>query len=721
MVTFIPTTSLYKLIISLFVIQIVVVFVIIGYLSYHNGKLAIDELSLQLRTEISSSIEQKLYSYLEVPYLINELTANAVSSGSLDVYNSDSLQQHLWYQSKIDFFAHSVSYIGIGSEKPNYYGVRRLPDGATKFDRLIKIGQHDYLETWFADEYGNLTTVEAVGNRPYDPRNRPWYNLAKEAQAPVWTDIYAYFAGQHIAISANQPLYDSNQHFVGVASTDLILTEISAFLQQMRIGKSGQTFIMERDGKLVTSSNPELANPIRLDEQGKVQKDHADKVLRWFATEVADERISATAQFLAQHFAGFDSIVGTHYLEFYLNGSKEFVKVSTLSDDKGLDWLVVVVVPESDFMARIYQNTVNTMILAILALLVAIIIGIYMAKSIIKPIISLNAAAKRLARGQWEQDLPLQRKDEIGELAHSFNSMGLQLRELVEDLEHKVADRTKKLALAYKKLKTSQAQLVQSEKMASLGQMVAGIAHEINTPLGYVKNNLENSRDLCAVLEQLLVECEAVIKSSANQINSPELNKLLTSIADSYEDELLTDIKELNQDAIHGVQEISNLVLNLKNFSRLDLAAVEDVDIHNCIDSVLNIARNLLKYKVELKLDYAADLPKIVCAPAQINQVLLNIITNAAQAIPEQGKILIKTSFDAKMLHICIQDNGQGMSKEQLRRIFDPFYTTKPIGEGTGLGLSISYQIIQQHKGKISVSSQPGVGSKFIISLPLQS
>jgi signal transduction histidine kinase len=717
-----PKKSLYQLIILLFVTQVVIVSGLTGYLAFHNGQLAVDELASQLRTEITLRIQQKLISYMETPHLINQINADAVRTGSLDIYRPDAFRQHLWQQSRIKLFSNSVSYIGLATEEPDYYGVRRLPDGTTKFDSLVTLKGEKYLETWFADETGVYDRTETISQKPYDPRTRPWYLLAKEADKQVWTDVFAYFAGENIAISANQPLYDTKGQFVGVASTDLMLSEISEFLKSLKIGQSGETFIMDRSGKLVTSSV--LASPIRYDEFGQALRDKNSKVIRWLATKVENEQISKAAQHLKNHFNGFEQITGTHQLQFYLNDKKEFIQVSALDDGRGLDWLVVVVVPEADFMEHIYKNTFITLILAGLALIIAIIIGVYTAKSITKPVLSLNEAAKKLAQGQWEQDLPIQRGDEIGELATSFNSMGQQLKELIDNLEHKVAERTQQLSKAFKSLKSSQAQLVQSEKMASLGQMVAGVAHEINTPLGYVKGNVETSQDLLTVVEELLQAFEKLyqllIEEEPNEqalaVQFETVGKLLQTF---HEDDVLTDIKELSSDAVHGVKEISTLVANLKNFSRLDQAHEEDVDVNQCIDSVLNIAHNLFKHKVEVKLHYA-NLPKIICSPSQINQVLLNIITNAAQAIEDKGVITIKTGFNDKSVQVMIQDNGKGIDKADLNKIFDPFFTTKPVGEGTGLGLSISYRIIQQHKGKIKVTSRVGKGTRFVIMLPLR-
>ena len=299
----------------------------------------------------------------------------------------------------------------------------------------------------------------------------------------------------------------------------------------------------------------------------------------------------------------------------------------------------------------------------------------------------------------------------MGAVLHLLSAMEKQISQSAQDLNK-----------AYKQLSSSQAQLVQSEKMAALGQMVAGVAHEINTPLGYVNNNVEMMREFFAQMSFMLQAHERV----ANTILSPNTSDLdiaesLAALDDAKADMDLTqwfaDLDSLFNDTFYGVEQISELVSGLKDFSRLDQAIMDNVSVNDCVESALLIARNTLKYKVEVikRLD---DVPKIKCTASQINQVLLNLFTNAAQAIKEQGYLLIKTWADSDSVYISVQDTGSGIAPENLAKIFDPFFTTKPVGQGTGLGLSISYKIIQQHGGSIRVVSQVGKGTRFVIALP---
>jgi two-component system, NtrC family, sensor kinase len=302
-----------------------------------------------------------------------------------------------------------------------------------------------------------------------------------------------------------------------------------------------------------------------------------------------------------------------------------------------------------------------------------------------------------------------------------YHGMGFVV-DLLGAMEQRVAQRNIELARALQNLKASQAQLVQSEKMASLGQMVAGVAHEINTPLGYVKNNVEMARDLFHEMRGLLdayqlflglFSSEGVDEAAIGQ-QLATVQELSRHLEEGFPPE---EVEGLYGDTLFGIGQISEMVLNLKNFSRLDQATVANVSLNECIDSALLIARNLLKHKAEVVREYG-ELPRISCSPSQINQVFLNLLSNAAQAIEDNGRIHIKTYADGEFVYASVQDTGKGIPKEHLARIFDPFFTTKPVGHGTGLGLSISFQIIQKHGGQIRVGSQVGVGTRFLVALP---
>jgi signal transduction histidine kinase len=268
------------------------------------------------------------------------------------------------------------------------------------------------------------------------------------------------------------------------------------------------------------------------------------------------------------------------------------------------------------------------------------------------------------------------------------------------------------------KLSMAQEQLVQSEKLASIGQLAAGVAHEINNPIGYIFSNFNT---LSTYISDLFSMLAAYEDAEAN-IKAPEVSARLGAMRKKVElDFLKEDIPVLMSESKEGIVRVRKIVQDLKDFSRVH--GSQDwqwANLHQGIDSTLNIVSNEVKYKADVIKDYG-DIPDIECMPSQINQVVMNMLVNAAHAIgTERGAITIRTRKDGDNVVLEISDTGSGIPKENLSRIFDPFFTTKPVGQGTGLGLSLSYGIIQKHKGQIEVESEPGIGTCFRISLPIQ-
>ena len=302
---------------------------------------------------------------------------------------------------------------------------------------------------------------------------------------------------------------------------------------------------------------------------------------------------------------------------------------------------------------------------------------------------------------------------------------GAKIRAANISLEHRVQERTRELSEALKHLKESEAQLIQSEKMSSLGQMVAGVAHEINTPLAYVKNSLGAVADKLPDLGDAVAQSEtllALLQGGANA-NAEELSRqfaLVTArVTKLRQQNVMQELGTLVKDGLHGTGQMAEIVGNLKDFSRLDRSKVTSFNLNEGLASTLLLAKHLLK-SVLVKRQFG-DIPPIVCSPSQINQVFLNLVTNAAQAMAnERGTITLATRGAEGGVVVEVADDGKGIAPEVLPKIFDPFFSTKEVGRGTGLGLSISYKIVRQHGGRIDVQSQVGVGSRFTVWLPLK-
>jgi signal transduction histidine kinase len=303
--------------------------------------------------------------------------------------------------------------------------------------------------------------------------------------------------------------------------------------------------------------------------------------------------------------------------------------------------------------------------------------------------------------------------------------LGIRLKAANESLERRVIERTRELSEALRHLKESEAQLIQSEKMSSLGQMVAGVAHEINTPLAYVKNSLGTVNERLPQIMTAIEHCEkllALLNEDESKVDPKSLQQQFAQtsalLGQLKQQRVLSELGGLVKDGIYGTGEMAEIVGNLKDFSRLDRSKVTSFSLNDGLASSLGLARHMLK-SVNVTRKFG-EIPAITCAPSQINQVFLNLITNAVQALPNaNGEITLTTRAENGGVAVEVADNGKGIPPEVLPKIFDPFFTTKEVGKGTGLGLSISYKIVEQHGGRIAVASEVGKGTRFTVWLPL--
>jgi signal transduction histidine kinase len=310
-----------------------------------------------------------------------------------------------------------------------------------------------------------------------------------------------------------------------------------------------------------------------------------------------------------------------------------------------------------------------------------------------------------------------------------INRANSDLGTLNESLEQRVTQRTNELTGTLSDLKESQVQLVQAEKMSSLGQLVAGISHEINTPLLYLANNAELIQERLALMHDFVKRCTAAFSIKPEDFADRAeyqasfvagLKEVKLLLRDSELEANMEEAQDLARDSIEGLSELTEMARSLKDFSRLDRAPVASFDVNAGIDKTLLIAKNIIKHKATVRKFYD-EIPEIECSPSQINQVFLNIITNAAQAIEDHGEIVITTRLhDEGRVAIRIADTGCGIPEENLSKIRDPFFTTKEVGTGTGLGLSIVDEIIRSHGGDLLVESKVGSGSAFTVILPIK-
>lgn len=366
----------------------------------------------------------------------------------------------------------------------------------------------------------------------------------------------------------------------------------------------------------------------------------------------------------------------------------------------------------SDF--ALFKN--NLQMIVLMFLLFGMIASYFLTKIIIIPLMDLVKGSKELSEGNFEYRFKPTGYQEIIKLKDTYNKMAESLQTLYTDLENKVKERTKALEDANNELKNTQSMMVHSEKMRSLGELVAGITHEINNPINFIHGNLTHLQNYSKALLELIDLYES-FETDLNDEKKIEIKKLKEKIELDF---LKEDLPMLIKSCKDGTDRTKNIILDLKNFSRLDELVINTIDLPKEIDTTLNILTTKMKGKAEIVKEYDTNLPLIEGYGGQLNQVFMNILDNACYALGEKGTIFIRLKKTEKDVIIEFEDTGCGMNKEQTEKIFDPFFTTKPVGSGTGLGMSISYKVIQKHNGTISVDSKEGKGTTFRIQIPIK-
>lgn len=344
------------------------------------------------------------------------------------------------------------------------------------------------------------------------------------------------------------------------------------------------------------------------------------------------------------------------------------------------------------------------------AVIVLLTITILFASNVVlKPLSDLVDAIQNVQISDQPVEIPIKSDTEIGLLTESFNHMSRNIARARTDLKSKISE----LESANEELRETQSKLVHSSKMVSLGQLVAGVAHELNNPIGFIYSNMSHLKDYA---DKLILLAETAEK------NPGAVSRLKGEVDLDY---IKQDMPKLISSCEDGARRTRDIVIGLRNFSRLEEAKLKSIDLHEAIENTLSLLAGELKSRIQVHKHYG-DLPQVSCFATQINQVLMNILSNAAQAIEGKGNIWISTkTFSSptgkEMVSISVQDSGKGMDAKTAEKIFDPFFSTKGVGQGTGLGLSISYGIIQNHGGDIQVKSQPGIGTEFIVTIPVKS
>ncbi len=649
-----------------------------GFLAFYSGNRAVNDVARQLREEVTQRIYEHVREYLWVPHRINRANAEALRGSRAAWDDQDALVSR--FSNQISLFP-SVSSIYFGNTRGGLANSGREASGDARYIIVTDDFSAGNFRKYALDDMGERGE-ETIVLSSFDARSRPWYARAVARGDSVWSDIYILFTGQDMALAASRPIYSDQGHVLGVASVDVFLSHLSVFLQKLRIGTTGRAFILERNGLLVAGSQ---------NETFVVNHDVPSLSRRIHGLDSGDPAVREAVRALTEHFGGIHRIVGMHHLDFHVQGKKHFLQVTTLEDPWGIDWVIVVLVPEADFMARIDADKSAIWALMFLLLGLALMAAAFLARGIVHPVSALDKAASNLAAGSEPEEIQeTSRFIEVDGLTRSFNRMARRLSRAIADLQNELDER-KQMEAERERLNL---QLLQAQKMESVGILAAGVAHDFNNLLQIIAGNV-----------QLLL--------NTTPQDHPAADRLRTVLG--------------------AADRAAQLVRKLLLFSRKSKAEPKRVDLNHEVWEGAKMIERTIPRMITVKLALDPDAWPLHADPVQIEQVLLNLGSNAADAMPDGGTLLIETANvnlddffvenhpDVKpgaYVLLKVSDTGEGMGKDILDHIYDPFFTTKEVGKGTGLGLPTVYGIVKTHRGHIRCESSPGQGTSFSIYWP---
>jgi len=650
-----------------FVLQIFAAVGLVGWFSFRNGQRAIDDLATQLNREISVRINQHVLDYLNKSYNVLLLTEAGIQSRNLQLDNLPRLGRYFW---RVVQKEELESYIYFGNEQSEFVGVERMEDNTYQLRIRTRVTA-PIRKVYLLDEFGDRQKL--VKSAEYDPRTRPWYQAAKLAGKATWSPISSSFSHENtsLVVSPVRPVYDSKDKLVGILSIDLPLTQITEFLKSLDISQHGQSFIIERSGDLVASST--IKKPFIIKGEGKTRE-----INRIAAVDSQNEIVSFTVRYLKDYFGNFAAVNRSQHLKVQIKDSWYYVEVLPIQDGRGIDWLAVVVIPESDFMTQIYANNRHTILLCTLSLLLAIIVGILTARWITSPILKVSQASEEIAAGKLDQEVDTSNIIELEKLGNSFNSMARQLQESFTTLEKQNED------------------LKQLDKLKN--EFLANTSHELRTPLNGIIGIAES------LIDGATGELPQTTKTNLNLI-------------------------------VSSGRRLANLVNDILDFSKLRHKNIElqlkPVDLRSITNVILTLSKPMASRK-SLKLinSITSDFPTAIADEDRLQQILHNLVGNAIKFTPSgtvevSGEVLVNEESENQQpkIAITISDSGIGIPDNKFERIFESFEqvegaTAREYG-GTGLGLAVTKKLVQLHGGEITVKSQVGEGSQFTFTLPI--
>jgi PAS domain S-box-containing protein len=411
-----------------FVLQIIAAVGLVGYLSFQNGQKTVEDLANQLTKEVGTRLQENILGYLDKSHHVLRVTQDGARSGNLDLTDFEKLQRYFW---NVVQAGDLETYLSFGNSQGEFVGVERREDSTVQL-KIRTLNTQPLREVYQLDAAGNR--AKQLKQSKYDPRDRPWYRAAQQVGGPTWSPIYPFFSRQAtntaLGISAVAPVFNQDQQLQGVLCINVTLLRVTEFLKTSHPSPHGQTFVIERSGNLVVSSS--IPQPFKIKGQGE---DAA--VERIPAVSSEDALVRATAQQLQSRFGNFKAIQDSQRLKFQVGDGWYYAQALPIQDGRGIDWLAIVVVPESDFMGQVNQNTQTTIVLCFLALMLATSVGVLTARWVTRPILQVAQASQEIASGDLDQHIETEGIIELEALADSFNSMAGQLQQSFDSLAAK--------------------------------------------------------------------------------------------------------------------------------------------------------------------------------------------------------------------------------------------------------------------------------------------
>jgi len=706
---------------------------VVGYISVNISqkalKKSIGESSVTLAAEVLDSIDRDIHSRIErLQGFADPSLQKTLIKSNQEFEQLDNIQNYINEKEREWTSVPKEEITPFIKELSN----NELSKALRKRTRFYeeKYGFSVFPEVFVTNKYG-ANTAQTGRTSDYRQDDEEWWQRAEKDGLYVGDVEYDESAATHSVVIGLR-IDDEDENFVGIMKAVLNIEEVISIIKKIEATHKYETLelkLITKDKKIIYST-----------EEFELFEQIPDKFLSPFVC-----RGKHVEYFIAEGDKPGES--EELFAHAHSKGYRDF---------KGLGWILIVEHKTEEIFAPVAKLKNILLIISFIVTTFAVLIGLFISRSISTPIKKLKAAAAEIGKGKLDTKIDINSKDEIGSLAQSFNEMTYKLKEFHANLEGRVQERTSELTssnikleeeilerkqaeevvkFAYEELemtnnelKQMQSQLVQNEKLACIGQLAAGVAHEINTPVGFVASNfqtlegyLKKIRDLLTMHDKFIGQIETLEKKELlNKIDS------ISQARDAMKiDFILEDLHELFDDSKEGLERITNIVQNLRDFSRIDQpGSLDEYNINDGIEATLAVAKNEIKYDADIKMDLS-KVPPVLCHSSQINQVFLNVLVNASQAIKSQekddrGTITIRTYATDDDVVCEISDDGPGITPDILSKVFDPFFTTKPVGKGTGLGLSVSYDIIvNKHKGELLADSTVGEGTKFTIKLPV--